>query len=60
MYYYWNSISTRSIIASLPAIANSTYLAPPPPKSDTLRKVLILLGILIIGAAIIFFLYKLK
>jgi hypothetical protein len=60
MYYYFQSLDTKTIIASLPAIAYSTYLAPTPPTSNTFLKVLIMVGILIAALAIIFFIYKLK
>ena len=59
MYYYFQSMDTKTIIATLPFIAYSTYLAPPPPKSNTFRNIIILVGILIIGLAVVFMIYKL-
>ena len=60
MYYYYQTMDAKTIIATLPYIAYTTYLAPQPPKSETLKKILILLGILIIGCAVIFMIYKLS
>jgi hypothetical protein len=60
MYYYYQTMDAKTIIASIPYIAYTTYLAPQPPKSETFKKILILLGILIIGCAVIFMIYKLS
>lgn len=60
MYYYYQTMDAKTIIATIPYIAYTTYLAAQPPKSETLKKILILLGILIIGCAVIFMIYKLS
>ncbi|MEI7669956.1 MAG: hypothetical protein WCJ33_07730 [Pseudomonadota bacterium] len=60
MYYYYQTMDVKTIIATIPYIAYTTYLAAQPPKSETLKKILILLGILIIGCSVIFMIYKLS
>lgn len=58
MYYYFQSMDTKTVVSAVPYITYSAYQAANPPTSDTLKKILILLGILIIGGAVVFMLYK--